>query len=139
MKYDFSSKCLLRVRYGETDQMGYAYYGVYAQYFEVGRVEALRELGMTYRSMEEKGIMLPVSEFNVRYKAPARYDDAITVQTTISSVEGARIRFDYCLLDDHQKILAEAYTTLVFVRKDTMKPTAPPDDFMQLIQSYASK
>jgi acyl-CoA thioester hydrolase len=139
MKYDFSSKCLLRVRYGETDQMGYAYYGVYAQYFEVGRVEALRELGMTYKSMEEKGIMLPVHEYNVRYNAPARYDDEIIVQTTISLVSGARIRFDYSLFDADHNILAEAYTTLVFVRKDTMKPTAPPDDFMQLIQSYASK
>ena len=75
MEYLFTQETKLRVRYGETDQMGYCYYGNYAQYFEVGRVEALRAVGMSYRDMEKDGIMLPVSEFTVKYISPALYDD----------------------------------------------------------------
>src|SRR3989338_11488460 len=79
MKLNFSHTIALRVRYSETDQMGYSYYGNYAQYFEVGRVEAMRKLGISYRQLEEQGIMLPVSEFSVSYKAPALYDDELSI------------------------------------------------------------
>ena len=78
---EFIHETKVRVRYGETDQMGYCYYGNYAQYFEVGRVEALRSLGCSYKALEDQGIMLPVSEYNVKYKRPAYYDDELTIQT----------------------------------------------------------
>ena len=84
MKTSFKHNSTLRVRYGETDQMGYCYYGNYAQYFEVGRVEALRSLGVSYKSLEARGIMLPVSHFEINYKAPALYDDALVITTHIS-------------------------------------------------------
>jgi acyl-CoA thioester hydrolase len=136
MNYTFQNSTNIRVRYGETDQMGYVYYGVYAQYFEVGRVEAMRSAGMTYRSLEENGIMLPVSEFYVTYKAPAKYDDLLTVVTNITSVEGARIRFDYSLLNEEGKLLASAHTVLVFVNKESMRPTSPPKQFVDLLSKY---
>lgn len=136
MNYTFLSSTKLRVRYGETDQMGYVYYGVYAQYFEVGRVEAMRAVGLTYKQIEESGIMLPVSEFFVTYKAPAKYDDQITVVTAISSIEGARIRFDYEMRNDKGVVLAVAYTVLVFVKKESMRPTSAPIGFLDVMKKY---
>ena len=93
MKVNFENISSLRVRYGETDQMGYCYYGNYAQYFEVGRVEALRNVGLSYKSLEETGVMLPVSEFKVKYKHPAKYDDLLLITTKIIEIKGARILF----------------------------------------------
>ncbi len=137
MELSFSNTAFLRVRYGETDQMGYCYYGNYAQYFEVGRVEALRELGLSYRRMEEQGIMLPVSEFNVRYLAPAFYDDQLKIVTHVRSVTGARILFDYEIFNEAGQKIATASTTLVFVNRENMRPTAPPPAFLNLLEHYA--
>lgn len=132
----FKSTTKLRVRYGETDQMGYCYYGNYAQYFEVGRVEAMRDCGMSYRALEERGIMLPVSEYSVNYFAPALYDDELTITTTITSIKGARIDFEYEIHNAELKLISKARTTLVFVNKSTMRPAKAPDDFIQLIEKY---
>lgn len=127
----------VRVRYGETDQMGYCYYGNYAQYFEIGRVEALRDLGMSYREMEEKGVMLPVSEFSVSYLRPAKYDDLLTICTQIEKLEGVRLYFNYELYNEAEKCIAKAQTTLVFVAKETMRPIQPPEDFIRLLTKYS--
>ena len=137
MELNFESKTVLRVRYGETDQMGYCYYGNYAQYFEVGRVEALRAAGMSYRAMEEKGIMLPVSEFSVNYFVPALYDDELTIITKIKSLKGARLAFDYEIINDKNQLVAKAHTTLVFVNKENMRPTKAPEDFIALLEKYS--
>ena len=83
----------LRVRYGETDQMGFVYYGIYAQYYEVGRVELLRSLGLSYKTLEESGYALPVVSFSIQYKQPAFYDDKITVKTTILEMPSSKITF----------------------------------------------
>lgn len=135
----FSHTVKLRVRYGETDQMGYCYYGNYAQYFEVGRVETLREIGKTYRELEEQGVMLPVSEFSVKYKQPALYDDELNIETTITGIEGSRLYFDYIITKNDGKIVAEAKTTLVFVSKETMRPIRPPEDFLSLLNTDTMK
>ncbi|MGB1102000.1 MAG: acyl-CoA thioesterase [Crocinitomicaceae bacterium] len=116
----------IRIRYGETDQMGYVYYGNYAQFFEIGRVESLRSLGVSYRSMEENGIMLPVINFNVKYIKPARYDDLITIKTTLTKVPAARIEFDYEIFNKEDQLLTTAHTDLVFVKKENMRPTSAP-------------
>jgi conserved hypothetical protein TIGR00051 len=137
MEFTFKHRILLRVRYGETDQMGYCYYGNYAQYFEVGRVEALRALGMSYKTMEQKGVMLPVSKYEVDYKYPAYYDDELTIETKITKLTGARLFFDYSIKNESDKLIAEATTTLVFVNKNTKKPCTPPQDFLKIIQKYA--
>lgn len=131
----YSADIQLRVRYGETDQMGYCYYGNYAQYIEVGRVEALRKLGMTYKKIEEMGFMLPVSTFNIKYIFPAYYDDLLTITTKIIDLNGVRLHFEYEIKNEDGKLLAIADTVLVFVNKNSMKPTAPPKEFVALISA----
>ena len=135
MGFLFKATTKLRVRYGETDQMGYCYYGNYAQYFEVGRVEALRSMGMSYKELEQNGFMLPVSDFSVKYKAPAIYDDQLTIVTYIRSLKGVRLVFDYEIFKEGQVLVAEASSTLVFVSKDTMRPVSPPKDFVELLDT----
>lgn len=136
MNYNFQNTTQLRVRYGETDQMGYCYYGNYAQYFEVGRVEALRMLGMSYKSLEDNGIMLPVLDFSIHYNTPALYDDLLSIETTIMKIEGAKIFFTYKIYNEKEKLICTAATTLVFINKVTTKPFKAPDFFTQLLQSY---
>ena len=91
----YITETTIRVRYSETDKMGYVYYGNYAQYFEVGRVEALRDLKTSYKEMEDTGVMLPVYEFNIKYLKPAFYDDLLVIKTTIREIPTAKIKFDY--------------------------------------------
>ncbi len=136
MEINFEHTATLRVRYGETDQMGYCYYGNYAQYFEVGRVEAMRKVGMSYKSLEEKGVMLPVSEFKVNYKFPAKYDDLLSINTKIIRLTGARILFHYIIHNENGQLIAEAETTLVFVSKETMRPIAPPKAFIEALSDF---
>ena len=124
----YSAETKIRVRYGETDQMGYLYYGYYALYYEVGRAEAIRELGFTYRQMEEMGIMMPVVELNAKYFRPALYDDEVTVKTILKELpEGPKIQFHSELYNEKDELLNKGVTTLVFydpVKKE--KTTMPP-------------
>ncbi len=124
------SEVKLRVRYGETDRMGYCYYGNYAQFLEVGRVEALRELGISYKALEDKGVALPVQNYQISYKRPAYYDDELTVLTVIRSLEGARIIFDYKVLNQENELICTAETTLVFVNMESGRPMKVPEDVM---------
>lgn len=137
MLINFSHTSVLRVRYGETDQMGYCYYGNYAQYFEVGRVETMRTIGMSYRDMENEGIMLPVSEYQVKYIKPALYDDEIKIITKITEIKGARLFFDYEIINEENELLCTAKTILVFVSKENMRPITPPNSFLTLLEKYA--
>jgi len=123
--YKFSHK--LRIRYGETDQMGYCYYGNYAQFLEIGRVETLRSIGMSYKEIEESGIMLPVVELNVKYIKPCFYDDEIKIVTSIKIKPSIKIEFDYEIYNNKNELLTIAYTKLVFVNKKTMKPCQCPN------------
>ncbi|UKT65599.1 acyl-CoA thioesterase [Pedobacter mucosus] len=127
--YSHSTK--IRVRYGETDQMGYMYYGNYAQYYEIGRVEMLRSLGMSYSAMEADGIMMPVLEMSCKYFKPALYDQEITVKTIIKKLPGIRIYFEYELYNEDQELINIGSTTLVFVDMKKKKPTNPPANFME--------
>ncbi|MDG2431780.1 thioesterase family protein [Flavobacterium sp.] len=117
----------VRVRYSETDQMGVVYHGNYAQYFEMGRVEWLRNLGISYKWMEDSGIMLPVVSLNINYKKPARYDDLLTVKTIFKSQSTVKIEFDYEIFNEKQELLTIANSILVFVDMKTGRPVAPPD------------
>lgn len=132
--YSHSTK--IRVRYGETDQMGYMYYGNYAQYYEVGRVEMLRNLGMSYSSMEADGIMMPVLELKCKYIKPALYDQEITVKTTIKELPGIRIFFEYELYNEKEELINMGSTTLVFVDMKKNKPTNPPENFMNKLSVF---
>jgi acyl-CoA thioester hydrolase len=137
MKINYTNKHYVRVRYSETDKMGYCYYGNYASFLEVGRVESLRSLGISYKSLEDNGIMLPVSEFQIKYILPAYYDDMLLIETKISAIKGVRIYFDYSIYNDNQKLLASAMTSLVFIDAISKKPVAPPKELLSIIQSYA--
>jgi acyl-CoA thioester hydrolase len=133
MEINFSHSIQLRVRYSETDQMGYCYYGNYAQYFEVGRVEALRQVGVNYKELEEDGVMLPVSELSILYKSPAHYDDLLTIHTKVTASIGTRLFFEYEIQNQNDQQICTGKTTLVFVSKKNMKPISPPAHFINLL------
>jgi acyl-CoA thioester hydrolase len=116
----------IRVRYAETDQMGYCYYGNYASYFEVARVEALRQRGIQYKELEQNGILLPVKKLEITYHQPAKYDDLLEIRTQIVQLEGVRIAFAYKTYNEAGVLLNEAYTLFVFVSAETQKPIAIP-------------
>lgn len=116
----------VRVRYAETDQMGVVYHGNYAQYFEMGRVEWLRNLGVSYKWMEENGVMLPVVTLNMNYKRPAKYDDLLTVRTIFKSQTSVKIEFDYEIYNEANELLTTGYSMLVFVDVNTGKPVLAP-------------
>jgi acyl-CoA thioester hydrolase len=116
--------------------MGIVYYGIYPQYFEVGRVEAMRELGMTYREMEENGTMLPVHHLEINYHDSAHYDDMLTIRTTIKELPGVRIVFYHEVLDEKGTLLTTGKVALVFVNSQTMKAKRPPADFMNKISRF---
>lgn len=120
-----------RVRYGETDQMGVVYYGNYAQYLEMGRVEWLRSLGISYKWMEENGVMLPVISLSINYKSPAHYDDLITVRTKLKKTPSVRIEFDYTIRNENEEILVEANTVLVFMDSLKKKPIKCPEYILE--------
>lgn len=124
----------LRIRYGETDQMGYAYYGNYPQYLEVARVEWLRSLGFSYKKMEEEGIMLPVITLNIQYLKPLTYDENITVKIFLKKVPAVRIEFDYEIYNELNILCSKANTQLVFVDMQTGKPVSAPDYLIERIK-----
>lgn len=130
------SETKIRVRYGETDQMGYVYYGNYAQYYEVGRVEALRKLGFSYKEIEKKGILLPVLDYSIHYNKPAFYDDELTIVTTIKDLPGVRITFHYECFNEQKELLNTGVVTLVFIDKERNKPCSPPDWFMDEVEKH---
>jgi acyl-CoA thioester hydrolase len=132
----YQSETTVRVRYGETDQMGYVYYGFYAMYYEVGRVEAMRQLGLSYRAVEEMGVMMPVLENHSRYLAPGRYDELLRIVTTIREKPGIRIRFEYEIFNEANKLINQGDTLLVFVNKATTRPCRPPKAMEDLLAPY---
>jgi acyl-CoA thioester hydrolase len=123
----------VRVRYAETDQMGVVYNGNYAQYFEMGRVEWLRNMGVSYKWMEENGVMLPVVALSMNYKKPARYDDLLTVKTILKSQTSVKIEFDYEIYNENGELLTTGYSMLVFVDIKTGRPILPPSYVLEKI------
>lgn len=126
----------IRVRYGETDQMGYLYYGNYALYYEVGRVELMRSLGITYKALEEEyGIMLPVIQLEMRYLRPAYYDELIKVTTWLPKMPDKHILFQVELHNNKGKLLNAGRVKLAFVDKNTGKGIEAPDWIKALVDS----
>ncbi|PVW16520.1 acyl-CoA thioesterase [Marixanthomonas spongiae] len=124
----------IRVRYGETDQMGVVYYGNYAQYLEQGRTEWLRELGFSYKWMEDHNVQLPVVNLNVDYKRPARYDDVLTITTTLKKTPTVKIEFYYEIHNEANELLVTATTTLVFIDTQTNKLMKAPDYLLEKLK-----
>ncbi len=123
-----------RVSYAETDKMGYLYYGRYAEYYETGRVEALRALGFVYREMEENGLIMPVVDMRIRYRKPAFYDDLLEIKTSIPELPGVRIRFNYEIFNSEKKIINEGETTLVFFNVEKKRPCECPEDLLEVLR-----
>ncbi|WP_284357472.1 acyl-CoA thioesterase [Elizabethkingia anophelis] len=131
-----STTCRLRVRYAETDPMKYVYYGNYATYFEVARVELFRGIGMSYDEIEKRGIWLPVSEYNIKYLKPALYDQELRIEVKVKERPGVRIIFDYEIYNEEDEKLTEASTTLFFLDAEKNKVVKCPDWLMQLMDKY---
>jgi len=132
----FEHSTKIRVRYGETDQMGYMYYGNYAQFYEVGRVEMLRSMGLTYSGMEASGIMMPVVELNCKYLKPALYDEEITVKVIMKEMPRIRIHFNYELYNEKQELINTGETLLVFINMQTNRPCLAPEDFRDKLKAF---
>jgi acyl-CoA thioester hydrolase len=125
-----------RVRYNEVDRMGYVHHGNYAAYFEMGRTELMREYYITYKEMEDSGVMLPLSEFYVRYYQPAIYDDELRLETCLESFSGVRLTFIYKLYNQTGVILAEGRTPLAFISASTRKPIRPSAELIDKLKPY---
>lgn len=126
----------VRVRYSETDQMGYVYYGNYAAYYEVARVEMLRSLGTSYKEMEAGRIMMPVLDLSCKYVKPAKYDDLLTIKVSIRNMPSLRMKFDYELFNEKKELINIGATTLVFIDMDKNKPCLPPQDFLNRLAPH---
>lgn len=124
----------IRVRYAETDPMKYVYYGNYATYFELGRVELFRSIGISYDEIEKLGIWLPVSDYNIKYLKPALYDQKLEIHTSVKKIPGVRIEFEYEIYNEEKIKITEARTTLFFLDAATNKVIKCPDFLMKLIE-----
>ncbi len=125
----------IRVCYADTDQMGYVYYGNYARYYEIGRVEALRNLGFSYKKLEESGVLLPVYEHTARYHQPAKYDDLLTIRVFIKALPTVRMIFSYEIYNEEGILLNTGETTLVFVDRHTTKISKAPLDLVAKLKN----
>jgi len=132
----YSSETKIRVRYSETDQMGYVYNGNYAAYYEIGRTEMMRSLDMNYAKMEEEGVMLPLLEMKSKFIKPALYDQEITIKTIVKELPGVRMTFDYELYNEQGELINIGSTVLVFFDMVKKKPCHPPTYFMERIAQY---
>lgn len=125
----------VRVRYADTDKMGISYYGKYLEWFEVGRTELLREIGLPYVQLETEGIALPVIEVYCRYHRSALYDQLLRIESTVKTLPRVTIRIDYKIYNEDNELLADGYTKHTFIGKSG-RPVRPPKPFLEVVQSY---
>ena len=135
----YTSDIQLRVRYAETDQMGYVYHGNYAAFFEVARTEAFRQLGIRYKDLEADGVGMPVGELRTRFRRPARYDDLLTIRLLLKQpAEGSRVLFEYEIYNEARELLTEGHTLMVFVSTATGRPVPVPVTIAGRLAPYFS-
>lgn len=134
----YKSETKIRVRYADTDQMGYVYYGKFAEYYEVARTEMIRDLGFSYKEFEEQGIMLPVSEMKIKFYRAAHYDELLTLVTRLVEMPTARIRFVCEIFNEEGQKLNEGEVSLVFSNAITRRPSRPPEDLIKKLKPYFS-
>lgn len=133
--YEFNTE--VRVRYAEADPMNVVYYGNYAQYFEVGRVESLRNLGISYKGIEDMGIMLPVVELNIKYLRPAKYDDLLTIKSQIKELPtDHKIIFDQEIYNEEGKLLTIGKVKLYFMDSKLGKRASMPSSMLEKLSSF---
>jgi acyl-CoA thioester hydrolase len=122
----YNNKIKVRIRYGETDRMGYAHHANYPLYLEEARMELLRSLGIDYKELEDSGIILPVVTYNIKFIYPVFYDDIITIKTTLTDLTAIKLNFDYKIYNQLGKLVSTAKVVLVYVDAKTRKFTSPP-------------
>lgn len=132
----YTSRTQIRVRYAETDQMGYVYYGNYAAYYEVARVESLRQLGLSYRDLEKSGIIMPVLENCSKYILPGRYDELLRVHVLIKKKPGFKIIFNYEIFNEENILINTGETKLAFIDTSTGKPRKIPEEMEKALDGY---
>ncbi|MEH6408184.1 MAG: thioesterase family protein [Leeuwenhoekiella sp.] len=125
----------IKVRYAETDQMGVVHHSNYAIYLEAARIEWLEALGISYRSMEEKGVMLPVYDMKFSFMQPAYFDDTLSIEVMMEKLPGARIVFTYKIVNQNGQLISTASTTLVFVDMKTKRPTRCPEYILNILKN----
>ena len=124
----------IRIRYADTDQMGYVYYGRYANFYEIARVELFRKLGFSYKDLEDKGVGMPVIEMNSKFLLPVRYDEEILIITHIKEIPKSKITFTYTLFNSDCLVVNEAKTVLTFIDLKRKKPVRIPTELMTIIK-----
>jgi acyl-CoA thioester hydrolase len=137
LKNMYAFETQIRVRYGETDQMGYLYYGNYAEYYEVGRVETIRSLGVSYKELEEiHGIWLPVVSLEIKYLRPAYYDDLLTVRTEITSLPDKYINFEVKVFNESKKLINTGAVRLCFYDPATKRTCQAPEFLLEKLRPF---
>lgn len=121
----------VKVRYAETDQMGVVYHGNYAQYLELGRIDWLNQLGISYKWMEDNGVILPVYNLSINYKKSATFDDQLRIVTELRQTPSVRIIFDYKIYNQNDDLLTVASTELIFINKDSNRPMKCPSYILE--------
>ncbi|HLO57602.1 MAG TPA: thioesterase family protein [Bacteroidales bacterium] len=132
----YCTETIIRVRYGETDRMGYMYYGHYPEYFEVSRTDMIRSLGLSYREIEDSGIIMPVRSLKVDYKTPALYDELLTVKSCLKTLPEIKLDIDYEIYNEKKQLVCTGNTVLAFVDVKTRRPKRAPEFFLEAVRKY---
>mgnify|MGYP002046159876 FL=1 len=126
---------IFRIRYTETDQMGFAHHSHYLNYFEMARIEWLNSIGFSYAELEQSGVVMPVVSANINFKSPAFFDDPLRIKLTIEKIPRASIKIDYIIFDESEKEIANGSTTLAFLNRETNRPIKCPQRLLEIIES----
>lgn len=132
----FESTKQIRVRYGETDRMGFVYYGNYTLYYEEARTDAMRKIGLSYKELEEQGIMLPVVELHARFMRPAGYDELLTIKTELRELPNRKMKFHCEIFNEQGVLLNFSEVTLMFINRETKKACQPPPTLLEKLTPY---
>ena len=132
----YTHEVSVRVRYAETDQMGFVYHGHFATWLEIARVEALRNVGVSYRELEEEGILMPVLDLQLHFLQPAKYDQVLRVVASVPEMPRVKIRFSYEIFNEEDCKICEASTTLVFLQRSSMKPVRTPVKVLERLSLF---
>lgn len=132
----YKASTQVRVRYAETDQMAYVYYGNYATYYEIARVETLRQLGFNYKKLEQEGIMMPVRDLHSEFHKPATYDELLNIEVTIPTLPSARMIFEYKITNEENQLVNTGKTTLVFIDMEKQRPTRAPESVLHVLRPF---
>jgi len=132
----FSHSTKIRIAYGHTDKMGFLFHGHYPHFFSVARTEAIRSLGMSYKQLEDRGIIMPVAKLQMHFIRPAAYDDVLRFETTVRLLEKDRISFHYNVFKEDERICTRATVNLVFMDAKIHERVNMPDELMNKLSPY---